>query len=195
MNHSEKTAALAEALNKAQPQIVAPVKNKTVKVASARGSYSFSYATLDSVMESVRGPLAANGLSFSQGVRVEQGKPVLSTMLLHSSGEWIESLVPLDVQAAGMQAMGSAISYARRYGLSNVLGITADEDDDGNSADGNTVTSGPSPADIKKLKDKIATAPDGNLVKTVDAYLKKVGAKSPYNMTKEQFDYLIKELG
>lgn len=139
MNKSASIAALSEALAKAQLEIQPPSKSKTVKVQSARGAYSFSYATLDSVIEAARKPLANNGLSFSQGVEPLDGKLVLSTILMHSSGEWVESLVPMIVTQEGMQAMGSAISYARRYGLSNILGITADEDDDGNTADGNRV--------------------------------------------------------
>jgi hypothetical protein len=61
--------------------------------------------------------------------------PVLRTTLLHKSGQWIASEVPLMVgEKSTMQTLGSAITYARRYGLAAMVGVVADEDDDGNAA-------------------------------------------------------------
>lgn len=137
MNKSQEIGKLADALAKAQAIIKPPAKNKKVKVTSQKGSYEFMYSTLDALIESVRGPFSSNGLSFSQGVARVDGTLVLVTMLMHSSGEWISNTVPLDVQNPGMQPLGSAISYARRYGLGDIAGVVAEEDDDGNAADGN----------------------------------------------------------
>lgn len=139
MNKSLEIGKLAEALAKAQASIKPPAKNKKVRVTSARGSYEFTYSTLDALIESVRVPFSSNGLSFSQGVARIDGSLVLVTMLMHTSGEWISNTVPLEVQQPGMQQLGSAISYARRYGLGDIAGVVAEEDDDANSADGNRV--------------------------------------------------------
>lgn len=140
MNKSPEIGKLAEALAKAQAVIKPPAKNKKVRVTSNKGSYEFWYSTLDALVDSVRIPFSSNGLSFSQGVARVDNSLVLVTMLMHSSGEWISNTVPLDVQNPGMQPLGSAISYARRYGLGDIAGVVAEEDDDGNSADGNKMT-------------------------------------------------------
>lgn len=132
---------LTLALAKAQAEIAAPARNREVKVATKSGStYSFRYATLDAVIDVVRGPLTKNGLWFVQILEGgADGKYRLVTRLLHESGESIESVTPLLVQGTGNQEFGSALTYMRRYALTALLGVAADEDDDANRADGNTV--------------------------------------------------------
>lgn len=99
------------------------------------------YADLNSVIESVKLLLAENGLSYVQMPNtppIEYGPAIgLTTRLMHSSGQWIEETytMPMPSEERGksmMQVAGSAISYARRYALSAMLGIVADEDSDGN---------------------------------------------------------------
>lgn len=99
------------------------------------------YADLNSVIESVKLLLADNGLSYVQMPNtppIEYGPAIgLTTRLMHSSGQWIEETytMPMPSEERGksmMQVAGSAISYARRYALSAMLGIVADEDSDGN---------------------------------------------------------------
>lgn len=190
---SPSVAALAAALNVAQRQIQAPAKNKTVKVASAKGSYSFKYATLDSILEAIREPLSVNGLSFSQGVERVDGQLRLTTLLMHTSGEWLGSWVPMQVQTEGMQALGSAISYARRYGISNALGITADEDDDGNAADGNKMTvvsetSGkPSSFQVEQIKKLVTNDKSGVVYTRVSEFLQGAGVASPAELELSQY--------
>lgn len=139
---SETIGKLAEALAKAQAVIENPAKNREVEVRmKTGGSYKFSYTTLDEILRTVRDPLTSNGLWFVQGLALsDDGKYRLMTRLLHSSGEWIESETPLFVGEQSNQAFGSAVTYAKRYALSAMLGIAADEDDDANSADGHGVT-------------------------------------------------------
>ena len=132
---------LVAALAKAQSVITAPARNRVVTVRTRTGgSYTFRYATLDHIIEGIRKPLTDNGLWFTQIIeRDEDGKYRLVTRLLHESGEAIESHTPLLVEDKGNQAFGSSLTYMRRYALTALLGIAADEDDDGNSGDGHTV--------------------------------------------------------
>lgn len=138
MNTSEQINELCAALAKAQAsfQNVARDKNVVVKTKSG-ASYQFSYAPFESIVDAVRKPLGENGLSFVQSASSIDGKLVLLTRLLHSSGQWIETLTPIVVGEQGAQALGSGITYSKRYALTALLGIAADEDDDGNLADGN----------------------------------------------------------
>ena len=95
--------------------------------------YKTKYATLDSVLDAVTEPLAANGLAIVQTVNPVAEQPILTTHLYHESGESIESNYPLPA-IADPQKLGAAITYARRYALCAILSVTADEDDDGNSS-------------------------------------------------------------
>ena len=129
---------LATALAKAQAVITNPARNREVEVRTKTGgSYKFRYATLDAIIDAIRKPLTDNGLWFTQTLENGDGKYRLVTTLLHSSGQSLRSETPLLLQDAGNQAFGSALTYMRRYALTAMLGVAADEDDDGNAADGN----------------------------------------------------------
>lgn len=134
MQKSESIKSIAAALAKARDEFPEIKKDREVEVPTRNsGSYRFKYATLDHILESIKKPLASNGLSFVQSV----GDGKLTLLLLHSSGEWIETdAMPIKVTDGGSQAFGSAISYAKRYQLCAVFGITADDDDDANIGDG-----------------------------------------------------------
>lgn len=133
---------LVEALAKAQAKITAPERNRSVKVETrAGGTYSFKYATLDHIIEKIRGPLTENGLWFTQIMKDDQGTYILDTRLLHASGQWIACQMPLIWDGnGGNQQFGSALTFMRRYALTSLLGIAAEEDDDANAADGNQMT-------------------------------------------------------
>lgn len=140
MLKSESTAALASALALAQGAWSNPPKSREVSVSiNGGGKYKFAYATLDTILDHIRAPLSENGLSVTQAIDVAGERVVVRTVLMHSSGEWLESVTPLIGNTAKPQEFGSAVSYARRYALSAMLSITADDDDDGNAAQGNTV--------------------------------------------------------
>jgi hypothetical protein len=127
----------------AQGKMKSPRRNRKVTVRPKNGSapYSFFYATLDSIMDEVRPHLAASGL----GLTFQTIGEVCFTRLLHASGQYQEVGVPLvlhrDAETGKydytMREYGSALTYARRYGTQLLLGLAADEDDDGNAADGN----------------------------------------------------------
>lgn len=128
---------LAAALAKAQSSFPAIARDKTVTVQTRTGgSYTFKYAPLDSILAAVRAPLADNGLAISQLLDGHD----LVTMLLHKDGATLTGRVPLPRSDGDtVQALGSAITYLRRYSLQAMLGIAAEEDDDGNRASGNRV--------------------------------------------------------
>ena len=105
-----------------------------------------TYMTLDGILDKVRKPLADVGLVIIQraetrytdtadGRRVVQSVEV-ATRLLHLSGEWVEGLCEVPVTAPTAHAIGSAMTYARRYGITALLAISSDADDDGNGASG-----------------------------------------------------------
>lgn len=132
---SEQINELAAALAKAQGMFKPVVKDKTARVRmKSGGEYSYSYADLASVMDAIRGPLAANGLACAQAITMHsEGGMYLDTRILHSSGQWIGSTYPLPSGGAA-QEMGSAQTYARRYSLCALVGIVAEDDDDGERA-------------------------------------------------------------
>jgi hypothetical protein len=124
---SEQTDALSAALAKAQASMRAATFNRI------NPHFKNKYADLASVLDAVRKPLADNGLSITQTTEIRQGAFVLVTTLWHSSGQWLSSEYPLPI-AAKPQDLGSALTYARRYSLSAIACIAADEDDDAEGA-------------------------------------------------------------
>jgi len=122
---------LAAALVKAQGKMTNPAKNKTVST----GKYSYSYADLGSIIDHVRPVLAANGLALIQRIDTKPDSVTLVTMLVHESGQVIESALPLP-RGAAAQELGSYLTYARRYSICAALGIAAEDDDDGVASKG-----------------------------------------------------------
>ncbi len=126
---------LAMALSKAQAKITAVVAAEVAKVQTTKGpSYSYKYAHLAAVIEVGRIPLSENQLAVVQLPQCSGGNVVITTMLMHSSGQFIRSDLTLRPDKYTPQAIGSAITYARRYALSAMVGI-APEDDDGKAAE------------------------------------------------------------
>lgn len=129
MNTSEQTNELFTSLAKAQGEMgTAKLDGRNPFFNNAR------YATLSSIQEVYRLPLAKNGLGLIQCVESNDQGHFVVTRLTHSSGQWLESSLKLFITKQDMQGLGSAITYAKRYSVSSLLGISADEDDDGNHA-------------------------------------------------------------
>lgn len=130
---ADSLGQLAEALAKAQAEFPPVTRSKTVEVRTKTGgSYTFSYAPLDAILGAVGPALTKHGLAVTQ--LLDHGD--LVTMLLHESGAFLDGRTPLPPMA-DIQSFGSAITYLRRYAIQALLGIAAEEDDDGNRASGN----------------------------------------------------------
>lgn len=127
---SESINELATALSKAQGEFDHAKKdvNNTF--------FKSKYADLASCIDAARVHLAKHGLSVAQTTGLHEGLLILETMLMHSSGEWIKGIYPIEPVKRDPQGFGSAITYARRYCFCAITGIASD-DDDGNSASGN----------------------------------------------------------
>jgi hypothetical protein len=128
METSEQVHEIAGALAKAQGEIKAAAKDRENPFFNSR------YATLDSIREACVGPLSSHGVAVLQGVSATPETVTVTTMLVHTSGQWVKEALSLVPRDASPQAAGSAITYARRYGLAAMVGVTAEEDDDGNAA-------------------------------------------------------------
>lgn len=134
-------AKLFAALAKAQLEIKNVSKSREVRMEGRDGrpGRSYSYATLDSIIETIREPLAKNGLAIIQEVSMAGGDFILVTRLVHESGQEHLSKYPMHIEGERMkaaQAFGSAVTYARRYSIQNMFLIAGDEDDD--MADGSS---------------------------------------------------------
>ena len=127
MKTSDTIGKIAEALCKAQSHMGKVVKG------NKNPFFKSSYANLESVLDVCRAPLTEHGLCFLQPASFEEGRFVVTTRLIHSSGEWIEETLSMKPKEDSPQAGGSAITYMRRYSLVAMLGL-ADTDDDGNAA-------------------------------------------------------------
>lgn len=129
---SEQINELAAALAKAQGVLEGALKGKV------NPAFKTKYADLASVWDAAREPLSSNGLSVVQLTQEAEGGMVLVTMLMHSSGQWVSSRYPIRPVKSDPQGYGSALSYARRYSLMSVVGVSPEEDD-GNAAGGHGV--------------------------------------------------------
>ena len=132
---SEQINEIAAALSAFQGSLKQPKLSKEVKVKTKTGgSYTFKYADLSDCAEAAAPYLKENGLAVSQII----SEWTLITLLTHTSGQWIKSELPISLNnGADYQALGSAITYIKRYSYCAILGIVADADDDANAACGN----------------------------------------------------------
>lgn len=125
MNKSTSIIELSKALNAFQAGL------KPVSKDGKNPFFGSNYATLDNIWDTIRKDLAAHGLSIAQ---FPEGKNGLTTILMHISGEWMEATAEFSPKDNLPQSQGSGITYFRRYAMAAVLGLTAEEDDDGNHA-------------------------------------------------------------
>lgn len=127
MRTSEAINELATALAKAQAEM------KNAKLNKINPHFKSRYADLAEIRDTVTPALAKNGIAVVHGIGpTDGGGIVVITRLIHSSGQWVESGFPIAYDKP--QTMGSAITYGRRYNLSAIVNIAADDDDDANAA-------------------------------------------------------------
>jgi hypothetical protein len=131
MNKSESIKNIAGALVKFQSSV-----SKVAKEAN-NPFFKSKYASLANILDTIQKPLSECGLAISQ---FPDGN-ALTTIILHAdSGEWMESSYVMPVAKQNdPQAMGSAMTYARRYALGSILNLNIDDDDDGEKAMGRQI--------------------------------------------------------
>jgi hypothetical protein len=142
MRTSDSLAKIAPALTAALAEIGNASKD------SKNPHFKSTYASLASVIDATKDTLAAHGMTVIQAPGWSEGRVTVTTRILHSSGEWIESVAEAPIPKPDPQGVGSTVSYLRRYSLSALCFITqADLDDDGNAASAppRRATKGPSP--------------------------------------------------
>lgn len=130
---SETIINLSKALVETQKELKQPLKD------AKNPFFKSEYVPLENVAEAITESATKHGLAFSQyATTTETGNVSVGTIVFHESGEFIE-FPPLILKPENTkpQSIGSAITYAKRYSLSAVFGITSDKDDDGNKANGN----------------------------------------------------------
>jgi hypothetical protein len=128
MNKSESIKNIACALVKFQASVSKVAKE------SNNPFFKSKYASLANILDTIQKPLSECGLAISQFPDAN----ALTTIIVHSdSGEWMESSYVMPVAKQNdPQAMGSAMTYARRYALGSILNLNIDDDDDGEKAMG-----------------------------------------------------------
>src|ERR1700686_1825283 len=131
---SENVAAIATALAKAQTELSNPEKAMIGTVYNARSdsTQSFRYASLSSGLDIIRKVLGGQQIAIAQTTDIDRanGTVNLTTMLLHTSGEWISSDWPVCKlsETSAPRRMGAALTYARRYALFTMVGIAGEDD-------------------------------------------------------------------
>ena len=157
MKTSQEITKVSAAVVKAQAAIQTVTKdaeNTFFKKPDGKGA---AYATLDSIIEACKEPLAKNGLAVIQFPTGEGESYKVITRVQHESGEFFESETPLLLGKKDMQGYGAAVTYAKRFALGSFFNIATEVDDDGNKA-----SEGAGKTDIKRQE----------LIKTIETGLK-----------------------
>jgi len=123
MNKSDSISKLAQALCEAQKTELFALTDK------ANPFFKSRYADLSSVWSAIRKPLTDNGLSVVQTMDISDSGVIIETTLLHISGEYISGRLQMTPEKQTPQGVGSAITYARRYALAAIIGISPEDDD------------------------------------------------------------------
>ena len=124
METSPTIGKLAAALTKFQTEVPNVLKDST------NPYFRSKYASLENFITTIKPLLDKTGLSYSQFPDADG----LTTLIMHTSGEWMKATANLHLAKQDPQGQGSAITYMRRYALGAALGLATDEDDDGNAA-------------------------------------------------------------
>ena len=149
MESSPTTEKIAPAIVMAQSEI------GRIEATSENPHFRSRYIDLASLREIIRPVLAKNDLAVVQSFGATTAESVVvETTLLHSSGEWVRTALAVPFgRGTGPQALGSSVTYGRRYGLAAMLGLAADRDDDGNTAQASVDSKPTPPPALKQLKE------------------------------------------
>jgi len=91
--------------------------------------FNATFSDLASVITAISLPFYENNLSFIQAAEYKSGMIAITTRIMHKSGQWVESITKIPTLKQDPQGFGSAISYARRYGLQSLAGLPSVDDD------------------------------------------------------------------
>ncbi|HGF8314817.1 TPA: ERF family protein [Enterococcus faecium] len=129
MRTSEETQEIFEALAKFRTKLKQPLKD------ASNPFFKSKYVPLENIVQVIDEAIVDTGLSYSQEATSKENSVLVATHVFHESGQFI-SFDPLALPAtkSDAQGFGSAVTYAKRYSLAAVFGVTSDEDDDGNKA-------------------------------------------------------------
>ena len=154
MRRSETINEISAALAKAQGMLRPAIKD------TVNPFFKSVYADLAAIIDVIREPLSSNGLAILQSIETDAGDVVITTLLSHVSGQWIETALRLKPTKNDPQGVASAATYGRRIGLQSLVGVAADTDDDGNAASA-TQSQKPAPApkananELEELRQKM----------------------------------------
>lgn len=187
MYQSTEIGELAAALAAAQARFTYAAKDSVAAMGSAGKR---KYADLQSVLEAIRDGLTANGLAVIQAPMPAGNGIRLRTTLAHKSGQWMASelCLPQD-KMGGVQGMGSALTYARRYALAAMVGI-AQDDDDGETAMAESRKSAQAAHKADREAAKAAN-PDPAGKELLAAFWATMKARHPEAKSKEEFAGLV----
>lgn len=214
---------LATALAQAQGEFGKIERNREVEVQmrkgeNAGGKYTFKYATLDEVLAKTIPALTKYGLSIVSLPNTAGERRGVRTVLLHASGEFLAVELVLPPSVDGAQELGKAITYLRRYSITCLLGVAAEDDNDASESDDRSLAA--APRDLRKAEPPAPAGPwraqgdDGTPImdaeiEDFDAAIKKLqytsnyvgmwlfgrfGVRTPRELTRAQFKVAAKLL-
>lgn len=200
LGHSPTIGKLVEALSKARADFH-PVKKE-----SENPYFKSSYADLATLIEATHEGLSKNGLVVIQspGRLSEANRIEITTILAHSSGESLSSVLEMPVTKVDAQGLGSAITYGRRYAYQAILNVAGDVDDDGNAAVGRSQKDRQSSSTDMSEKDGRSINPaqqrafwaaatkGGKSKDTVLRKLGEIGVERTDEILKKDFDSMLK---
>ncbi len=147
MQTSEQINEIATALAKAQGEMDGASKS------AANPFFKSKYADLASVWDACREPLSKNGIAIIQSPSAESTHVTVETLMVHTSGQWMRNTLSVTAKEDTPQAVGSAITYLRRYVLQSLVGV-APEDDDAEAAHGRGGNTAAKPSTVKQMPPK-----------------------------------------
>ena len=170
MKTSTTINALAKSLAAASASLRNPGQDAT------NPHFRSKYTSLVGLIDSLRAPLAAQGIIVLQPVSSPvAGRVRVETVLLHSSGEWMSSTADLP-SGATAQSFGASVAYLRRYALQSMLGVSGDADADDDGEAERVKAEKPAKSAVKRsLTTAAATPPDTYVVLKVDSKPTKSG--------------------
>lgn len=185
MERSESIKNIAKALQ------VFRMKVDKIKKTSENPYFKKKYAGLPEILDAIQSPLDEAELTFTQ---MPDGDS-LTTILIHvPTGEYFQSTYAIHPVKNDPQAIGSAITYARRYAIGAMLSLNVVEDDDGNSATGNEVRKEekkPVKSEKKEVKPNLPPISEKQLISAIERI--KSGQQEIFNKVQEIYSLTPKE--